>query len=157
MSVTYCVNEYAKIIKTDGNVEREELKNILKLDTFLDDKYKDEKSLDEVVDKIYSKIDDKVTKLSIEERFALRLKLYNQGMDDDEIAKIEGASSATVGQWRINKKLPKHIDHRKKNLEELHKKRLELYNKGLTDEEIGKELNTKVKTITAWRWKQKLK
>ena len=26
MSVTYCVNEYAKIIKTDGNVEREELK-----------------------------------------------------------------------------------------------------------------------------------
>ena len=80
----------------------------------MDDKYKDEKSLDEVVDKIYSKIDDKVTKLSIEERFALRLKLYNQGMDDDEIAKIEGASSATVGQWRINKKLPKHIDHRKK-------------------------------------------
>lgn len=164
MSVMYCVNEYANMIKNDGNIEREELKNMLKLEIFLNDKYKSEKKLNEITDKIYAKVDrfyakdnKDFVKISSKEKAKQRLELYNKGLDDDEIAEIEGCSVGYIGQWRIKNGLPKHKDNRRKSLEELHIKRMALYNKGLTDEEIAQELGLKKKTISYWRQNQKLK
>ena len=115
------------------------------------------KTLNEIVDKIYSKVDKEIIKPSLEKRCKERLQLYHQGLDDDEIAVIQNCNTATIGQWRLKQGLPKHQDKKRKFLDELHEKRLNLYNKGLTDEEMARELNIKAKTILWWRRKQKLK
>lgn len=86
-------------------------------------------------------------KLSKEEH-QKRLKLYNEGLTDNEIANERNVSTSSIYTWRTNNELPNNYS---KKLEQKNNKRMELYNKGLYDKEIAKILNEDNTTICHWR------
>ena len=45
----------------------------------------------------------------------LAQELYNQGLDDNEIAEITGVSDTAVYYWRYRNVLPSHAKHRRQN------------------------------------------
>lgn len=86
-------------------------------------------------------------------------ELYNQGKLDSEIANELGCYHLTIWSWRKRNKLPKNS--RKQlhlNNDPLHVKMLELYNRGMADKEIAKELGIKYyATVCRWRKANNLK
>lgn len=81
-----------------------------------------------------------------EEQAKLR-ELYNQGLQDIEIAKILYVSPFSVRQWRIVNGLPSNKNTRRD------KERMVLYQQGFSDREICRRLNLNPcgSTITQWR------
>ena len=82
-----------------------------------------------------------------------RLEMYHNGHTDFAMAKIEGVEISTIAKWRkkyglsannVKSKSPK----RRKNT---YKKRMELYNKGLSDSEIAKKVGITTSGIESWR------
>ena len=92
-----------------------------------------------------------MSKLS-KRKHELRLKLYELGLNDVQMAYVLGCSTSAIYYWRkrngleVNKKKFSHrLDIRKEKL------RLFLYNLGLNDTEIAKAIGCKVSTIRRWR------
>lgn len=86
-----------------------------------------------------------------------RMELYNQGMSDCEIAVRQGVSQAAIAKWRNNHKLQRNIQEKtKKWCKESFAERMELYNKGLSDGQIAKELGLNTSTIMQWRHRRGL-
>jgi DNA-binding CsgD family transcriptional regulator len=148
------IGQYRNILATDGIVDKEELIEMLKVDT-------------EIIVKDYNKLADKILD-NIEElkAYALpvnkkqaekdRMKLYKQGLSDEEIALIEGVTSTTIYSWRKVRKLSTNLTKLQREKAEKYEKRLEFYNQGLTDKEIAENCNEKVSTIKGWRERNKL-
>lgn len=90
-----------------------------------------------------------------------RLDLYNQGMNDAEIAKKLYISKCVISVWRTKRGLspnaPKGFQKGNKygclsRLSELREnKRLELYNRGLNDAQIARILGLNNSTVSQWR------
>jgi uncharacterized protein YjcR len=148
------IGQYRNILATDGIVDKEELVKMLKVDT-------------EILVKDYNKLADKILD-NIEELKAYtvpvnkkqaekdRMKLYKQGLCDEEIALIEGVSSTTIYSWRKVRNLPTNPTSQQVVKMKKYEKRLEFYNQGLTDKEIAEKCNEKVSTIKGWRERNKL-
>ncbi len=83
-----------------------------------------------------------------EEEHEKRLKLYNEGLIDSEIAEKRNVSTSTIYTWRNNNELPSNYP---KRLKKKNKNKLELYNKGLYDKEIAEILEKDSTTICHWR------
>ena len=95
-----------------------------------------------------------------EKENAERMKMYESGMTDKDMAKVLAISVHSIYTWRRKRNFSPNykVVHGKQNSkhstylsEEKHYKRLELYNKGMTDEEIAKECNVCKQAIYAWR------
>lgn len=85
---------------------------------------------------------------------ALRMRLYRQGMTDEEIARKVGTVRSGIAQWRIKRGLPINKTEVRQVSPERQKilaKRLELYKQGLCDEEIADQLGCHTTTIFRWR------
>jgi len=80
------------------------------------------------------------------------MQLYLDGLDDVEIAKIVGCSSATVFRWRKENKLLPNL--RKSVLE--YDKCLKLYELNMSDKKIAKALGVSDSTVYLWRKHNKL-
>lgn len=80
-----------------------------------------------------------------------RLSLYNQGLSDSEIARRLGLTQNAIGYWRREQDLSPNSLRGGRVLGDKEKKRLELYNQGLNDSEIGREIGCERYTITYWR------
>ena len=65
-------------------------------------------------------------------------ELYNQGLNDTEIAKWLGVSNATITTWRKKENLPKNFKYTHKFDEELF---IKYYNEGLNWKQISEKLN----------------
>lgn len=65
-------------------------------------------------------------------------ELYDQGMNDSEIARFLRINNVTVSNWRNSMKLPKNFKYKRKFDTN---KFIELYNKGLNYSDIAKCLN----------------
>lgn len=81
-----------------------------------------------------------------------RLELYNQGLNDVEIATQLGLTHEAIFAWRKSRDLLPNgrTDSRRLVLVNEDKIRL-LYNQGLNDSEIGREIGCERYTITYWR------
>lgn len=75
---------------------------------------------------------------------AKRLKLYNQGLSDKEIAKQCGLQESTITRWRRAKQHPNK--NRKTGICDRNKL-MELHRQGLSDVDIAKELKCKEGTV----------
>lgn len=80
-----------------------------------------------------------------------RLELYNQGMNDRQIAEILGVGDTAIYKWRKqNGMKPNHTRCVTDN-------RMELYEKGCTDQEIAKAIGKNAQAVKEWRKANKLK
>ena len=93
-----------------------------------------------------------------EKEHRLRLKYYNQGLNDTEIGEEVGLSKTGVAYWRGAHNLPANAEsggaHGKGGAyitKEEHQKRLNLWRLGLTDREIGKKRGVSHTAIGNWR------
>jgi len=84
------------------------------------------------------------------EENALRLKLYNEGLNDREIAYKLNLSKSAIFRWRKVNNLPANVNKGNLSIREV-EKRIELINKGLGDKEIADILGINPKTFTNWR------
>lgn len=96
-------------------------------------------------------------------RSADRLELYEDGLNDYEIAETLGITVAAVRYWRRrksleNNKFKNRRERRKRRVltEEEQTERLELYNEGLSDREIGERLYIGENAVRYWRKKNNL-
>lgn len=80
-----------------------------------------------------------------------RLKLYNKGLIDSEIAEKINVGISTITEWRKKNDLPANKKPKKKIKKKEHKKRLKYYNKGLNDFEIGEKVGLSKEGIYNWR------
>lgn len=74
-------------------------------------------------------------------------KLYKEGKNDSEIARIVQLNHVTVRNWRIRKNLDSNFEYKPKFDEN---KFIDLYNQGLTYVDIAKELNTSNSAISEY-------
>ena len=79
-----------------------------------------------------------------------RLRLYEQGLKDKDIAKAEGVTASAITHWRRNNNLKQNYHKKYYKLDELH-------SKGMTDLEISRKLDVSRKTVKAWRIQKGLK
>jgi len=82
-----------------------------------------------------------------------RLKLYNQGLNDVEMAAELNVGRHAVRGWRKRRGLPANVGPGETGSipEEEHKERLKYYNQGLSDREIGKKVHLSKTGIAYWR------
>ena len=96
-----------------------------------------------------------------------RLALYREGLNDTEIGKALNCSESVIRHWRNRNNLPtqrvlkqeleKADKERYKKLKaEEHERRLELYRRGLCDNDIAAALGVKKWVINKWRLKNNL-
>jgi len=144
------IDEYIKIIKTDGIVSKIELIDMMKLDEALSgDNKKDEilsKLADKILNNIFAKIELKELKkpkIKID-----RMALYNQGLSDYAISEIEGVYPSTIWHWRNVNILQ---SNERLQRAELDKKRMKFYKQGLDDDEIAKKIYATRTSIYKWR------
>lgn len=93
------IKDYASILNSDGNVDDEELKQWVLLDEEIENKS------DLNIKKIISEIRKHTKYLDRKEMTDRRMVLYNQGLTDNEIAKIQGVTPMAIYFWRKNRKL----------------------------------------------------
>jgi hypothetical protein len=93
------IKDYASILNSDGNVDDEELKQWVLLDEEIENKS------DLNIKKIISEIRKHTKYLDRKEMTDRRMALYDQGLTDNEIAKIQGVTPMAIYFWRKNKKL----------------------------------------------------
>lgn len=82
-----------------------------------------------------------------------RLKLYNQGLNDGQIARKLYVSRDAIKSWRRSRKLPANAEQGEKPgiSDKEHQRRLDYYNQGLTDREIGEEVGLSKSGVAYWR------
>lgn len=87
-----------------------------------------------------------------------RLKLYNKGLNDREIAEKTGVNSSSIYKWRKRNNLPANYDRNLyEDLSQSKKNEIKkLYNKGLTDTEISKKIDLGLALVRKWRKKREL-
>lgn len=107
-----------------------------------------------------------------------RFELHAQGLTDEEIAERVGVRTETITSWRSRHKLKSNGIYKtkmsRKNKPDMPEptkekqrgwalsgtrikdNRWELYKKGLTDEEIAREVGCSKKTISNWRYRHRL-
>lgn len=78
-----------------------------------------------------------------------KLSLYNQGLNDVEIANKLGQSVSTIAKWRNKNFLPSVSEMKAQNISKL-------YNNGMTDEVIAQKLELTPYDIKIWRTNRKL-
>jgi len=88
----------------------------------------------------------------------LRMKLYNQGLTDQEIADKVKRSKASIQTWRCMYKLSRYKDGKSYSeiVYHMNKRRMKFYNQGMTDKEIAQKEGKKEGSIQKWRLKRKL-
>ena len=120
------IHDYQNIIKEDGEVSREELKEMIMLDEEIDSYYKSPAQIVHLINEIMKPRKSKCVYSDKEEK-EQRMELYNKGLNDVEIAKIQNRSIACVSLWRNRKGLPSQLEiESKKKWEE----RIPLYYQG---------------------------
>lgn len=153
MVLASLISSYRLIILKDGKMTRNELIEALELDNELSPEYKTKEQISNIADEIlFNKSKEEVPKKNRKEKEEERLALYNQGLNDYEIADIQRISQSTVYQWRKKNGL-------KKNPAKINPKfaeRMRLYELGYTDCKIGKLTDYTSTTIYMWRKKNKL-
>lgn len=85
-----------------------------------------------------------------------RLKYYNLGMNDRQIGEKVGLSKEGIYHWRKRNDLPANDKPFSKISNKKHQKRMELYNKGLTDEQIAEKVEISKYGIRSWRYRNNL-
>lgn len=141
------INSYKILLIEDGIISKEEIIEMLKLEPDIPD-YQDK--LDVIADKIL--IVTKVKKESVTMRnLKERIKLYNDGLSDVEIAEKQKVNPTAIWHWRRKRGLAAN-----KAYSDIRKERFELYNQGLTDKEIAVQLNETPSAIGAWRVREGL-
>lgn len=85
-----------------------------------------------------------------------RMRLYEQGCTDAEIARREGIGYSTVYQWRIENGLPSNSVYVRDEIGAPDPTRYALWSKGMTDPEIGKIVGIKPAGMARWRKKHGL-
>ncbi len=88
------------------------------------------------------------------ERSRRMRELYEQGLNDCEIAEAMGITSASVWYWRSHRGL---VSHRVLQSKDLAERMRELYERGLNDVEIACGAGCMRKTVMTWRAKNGLK
>lgn len=81
-------------------------------------------------------------------------ELWEAGLNDREIGEEVNRSSTAVRAWRIKEGLYSNGPGRRgegAQTQELKRKMLELYHRGMTDQEIGQEVGRSKKTVKTWR------
>lgn len=78
-----------------------------------------------------------------------RRALYAEGLNDAEIAAIEGCSQYTIRNWRTRRGLPGNADHYLTAKDQ--KRRLLMRALGLGDSTMAKMLGLNKSTVTRWR------
>lgn len=81
----------------------------------------------------------------------LALKMYKEGHSDKEIAAAVGVSPATIGTWRVKRKLKSIWAGPKRYSGFDTKKALALYKQGKNDGEISEAVGVSRQTIGSWR------
>lgn len=141
------IGSYKTLLIEDGIISKEEIIEMLRLEPDIPD-YQNE--LDMIADKILKVT--KVKKESItEKKLKERIKLYNEGLSDVEIAEKQKVNPTSIWHWRRKRGLVAN-----KAYEDVRKARFKLYNQGLTDKEIAIQLNETPSAIGAWRVREGL-
>lgn len=111
------VGQYRNILAIDGIVDNETLLEMLKLDEEIDIEVDYSYLADKILDNIEEVKGVEQKPYSSPERTKThnkRMKLYNQGLVDRDIAKILGVNNTTIWSWRNKHGLPPHGLRRKK-------------------------------------------
>ena len=149
------IGQYRNILATDGIVSKEELIEMLKADKEISIKNYD-KLADKILDNIEIRRSYKVP-YSNKQTNKNRMELYEQGLNDEEMAELEKVCSTTIYYWRKAKELQPNPTKLQLVQQEKDKKRLEFYNQGLSDKEIATKCSEKASAIKGWRERNKLK
>lgn len=86
-----------------------------------------------------------------------RLKFYNQGLTDKQIADLTYYTFGAITQWRKSRGLAPNGRKIPRLTKEENEKRMKLYNLGYSDKKIAKECGVSQGAISQWRWKNELK
>ncbi len=153
------IGQYRQMIREDGEVEYEQLKEMLLLEEVLPDKYKNDEALNEIIRLINEPITER--KIVIEKEPDIKkqpsyidfIKLYNEGLNDKEIAEKLDAKYHQIRHLRLRSNL---ISNSFKIQQEKYKRVQELYILGYSDNKIAKEVQLSQGTIFNWREKNNL-
>ncbi len=153
------IGQYRQMIREDGNVEPEQLKKMLSLEKVLPAKYKNDKALNEIIRLINKPMPEK--KVVVEQKPDIKkqpsyiefMELYNEGLNDKEIAEKLNAKYHQIRYLRLRNNL---ISNNFKIQQDKHKRVQELYMLGYSDNKIAKEVHLSQGTIFNWREKNKL-
>ena len=115
------------------------------------------RNLPSISERIGSKRGKKLTKNEDEKR----VKLYEQGFDDREIAEKRDVSQTVISSWRRKHNLLSTVERGKKSGgpplgKEENERRMKLYKHGLNDREMGEKLGLTSESISYWRKKNDL-
>ena len=80
-----------------------------------------------------------------------RLRLYNLGYTDEQIAKELFLHISSIEKWRKKFNLP---CNNKFHIRDVAK--MELYNQGLNDRQMAKKLNCSISCVNSWRFRRGL-
>lgn len=80
-----------------------------------------------------------------------RLRLYNLGYTDEQIAKELFLHISSIGKWRKKNNLP---CNNKFHIRDAVK--MELYKQGLNDRQMAKKLNCSISCVNSWRFRRGL-
>ena len=153
------IGQYRSLIREDGQVEPEQLKKMLSLEEVLPAKYKNDKALNEIIRLINKPMPEK--KVVVEEKpdtkkqvsYIEFMKLYNEGLNDKEIAEKLSAKYHQIRHLRLRSNL---ISNSFKIQQEKYKRVQELYMLGYSDSKIATEVRLSQGTIFNWRKKNNL-
>lgn len=89
--------------------------------------------------------------------FNCRLKLYRQGLNDREIARIIGITNVAIYGWRKRNNLSPNVEQGWKRLsKDKAEYRMHLYKQGLSDTKIAKIIGIHKSSFNEWRQKNNL-
>lgn len=157
MVLANLISCYKTIISKDGAMTKDEIIEALELDQELMPEYKTKQQLTKIADEIMnnSLIFEEQNKCK-KEVLKERLSLYEQGLNDYEIADIQRVTQATIFLWRKKNNLPKNPAKKNPIFVEKMEYRMQLYELGYNDKKIGDMTNVSSTTIYMWRKRKKL-
>ena len=86
-----------------------------------------------------------------------RMALYNMGLNDVQIGERLYLSKGAVFLWRNKNGLKANKKRGGQKLDNAeHARRLELYNRGMTDQEIGESIGLRPTAVARWRFRNHL-
>ena len=96
--------------------------------------------------------------LSLEDfKEKVRMKLYNEGLNDSEMGRRLKVDRTTIQAWRTRRGLKSNFSHSGPRLsKDEEEERMKLYRKGLINGKIGEKLKLTTSAISAWRTSRKL-
>ena len=151
--LTTVVGQYRQIFAKDGMCTKEETIKMLEVDEDLAGL--ESKQIKQVADKILMPFTvETKSKRNLKQMNAERMKLYEQGLADCEIAEIQGVTTSSVHTWRRKRGLTANFSRAISEEEE--NRRMELYNRGFTDSQMAKEIGKSFQTAYEWRKKKGL-